>query len=175
MLTQTRVKELFDYRNDGELIWKVPRGNCKSGTITGRSLNRGYKVVGIDKISYLCHRVVWIWHYGYSPENFIDHIDRNKKNNKIENLREVSASCNLRNTNIWKNNTSGVKGVVFCHGGWEARIGYNGGTYLGRFADFGEAVSHRLAAEQCANWKECDASSPAFIYVKTNIQKGEVI
>ena len=72
----------------------------------------GYGRVNIDGQTYLAHRIVWLWHYGFMP-GFIDHIDRNRMNNLIENLRDVSISENSHNRSMNRNNTSGYTGVIF--------------------------------------------------------------
>ena len=116
MITQERLKELFDYQ-DGQLIWKVKKAQCvKIGTAAGWA-NRDvhgqqYINVEIDNKSYKVHRLVFMYHHGYFPST-IDHIDGNRFNNKIENLREVTASPNAQNSKFRKSNTSGHKNVSF--------------------------------------------------------------
>jgi hypothetical protein len=103
------------------------------------------------------------------PENEIDHVNRNPLDNRIENLREVSRSCNARNTRNRKTNSSGVKGVSFDKKNkkWKAHISVSGKQYtLVRSDDFTEAVCFRLAAEQAFGWPECDKLSTAFLYLK---------
>ena len=87
--------------------WGAPKG-CVAGT-----LSAGYCAINVDGNSYKRSRLVWLYHNGYFPEHNIDHINRNRWNDKIENLREVTQQCNLRNCGNLKNNTSGVKGVYW--------------------------------------------------------------
>lgn len=110
MLTQERVRELFEYREDGCLIRRVAKSNTKVGDVAGNLRGDGYLQVTIDRQGYLLHRTVFLYHHGYLPENDLDHIDQDRTNNRIENLREVSRACNLRNTSNRCTNTSGVKG-----------------------------------------------------------------
>ena len=80
----------------------------------------------------------------------IDHKDRNKGNNKIDNLRLVTTSENLRNVGKLSNNTSGVKGVSFYKslGKYRAQIFVNGKRFhLGYFTSFEDAAAARRAAE----------------------------
>jgi hypothetical protein len=169
MLTQERVKELFRYE-DGNLIRKVrtnSRGNI--GDVAGCVSGFGYLKTMVDGKYYFNHRLVFLFHYGYMPENMVDHIDRCKTNNRIDNLREASQSCNIRNAKQPRNNTSGVKGIHWFkqHQKWAAYIDVGGSQkHLGIFIDFTEAVAHRLAAEQCLNWSDCDSNSPAYQYMK---------
>lgn len=173
MLTQERVKELFDYREDGVLVRRVTVCYCaRFGDLAGSLHCDGYLQVTIDGLSSLAHRIIWLWHKGYLPEHGLDHIDRNKLNNRIENLREVGHQCNMRNTGNGKNNSSGVKGVCWdkTNGKWLVQITINRKTIkLGCFSDFTEAVAHRLAAEQAENWQGCDSSSPAYQYISAYV------
>ncbi len=147
--------------------------NVKIGDITGCDNGHGYIVIGINKKQYMAHLLAWFHYYGYWPENMIDHIDRVKHHNWITNLREVTNQCNQRNCGNHITNTSGVKGVHFetRSGKWIASIYImNKRKNLGAKKDFDEAVCHRLAAEQCLDWSGCDNNSPAYQYVKENIQ-----
>ena len=91
-ITYDRVKELFGYKN-GQLIWRVSKGRARGGNIAGTTCPiHGYTIVQVDNKQYKSHRLIWLWHNGYFPENNLDHIDQNRANNKIENLREASSS-----------------------------------------------------------------------------------
>lgn len=174
MITQERVKELFVYDN-GKLFWLVNRGKAKSGDQAGAFDGRYFSTT-VDGKSIKTHRLIFLYHHGYLPENQIDHIDRNVKNNKIENLREVVVVCNQRNTGNRSDNVSGVKGVYFSnkHNKWIAQIKvYGRNINLGVYFDFAEAVCHRLAAEQAEKWEGCDSTSPAYLYVKRHIKGQE--
>ena len=102
-LTQDHVKSLFDYR-DGQLYRK------SNGKISACKHADGYLRSHINNKIYYNHRLIFLIHYGYMP-TFIDHIDGNPANNKIENLREVTNGQNQHNKTINANNKSGVKNV----------------------------------------------------------------
>jgi len=125
ILTQDQVKDLFEYR-DGELYWKINKGTVKIGSKTGSLHHSGYRFTQINKKTYLLHRIIFLYHHGYLPQ-YIDHIDNNKINNKIENLREATRSQNGFNTRISKTNTSGIKGVNWSKSSkkWEVRVQIN--------------------------------------------------
>ena len=108
------VKELFDYK-DGLLLWKQSkRGGRRAGREVGYGgNNNGYKWTKIDGRYFLVHRLVYLFHTGEWPD-LIDHIDCNKTNNCIENLRASNKSqnaCNLKK--LLSNNTSGFTGVYW--------------------------------------------------------------
>jgi hypothetical protein len=173
MITQDYVRELFHYK-DGGLFWKTHRKGVRAGSMAGTRCSNGYLHATIDRKLYLAHRLIFLYHHGYLPENDIDHIDRNRSNNKIENLREVSKSCNSRNSMQQNSTSSGVKGITWNKHTqkWKAHIATDGTSkYLGYYSDFTEAVAHRHAAEQCLNWGSCDSSSPAHQFMEDYCEK----
>lgn len=135
MLTQERLKELLEL-TDGGFIWKVANSpSKKAGQIAGGHLCQGYLRVKIDGKFYPAHRLVWLWHNGYFPD-FIDHINGNRSDNRIENLRAATKRQNNSNVSWNRKNTSGFKGVVFdkASNKWKAQIAHNRKRYsLGRF------------------------------------------
>jgi len=169
-ISYNRVREFFKY-DDGNLIWRKSKGRSKEGSTAGMVRQDGYRVIGIDTKVYLAHRLIYLYHKGYFPENGLDHKNRIKDKNEIDNLREASKMCNARNSKNRCDNTSGVKGVCFdkARGKWASRINILNKAYsLGRNKDFDEAVLLRLAAEQCLGWESCDESSPAYEYAVKN-------
>ena len=173
-LTQKKLKEKLKYDPDtGIFIWIVkPCRNIIAGSVAGCP-KRGYTQIMISGKNYQAHRLAWLYVYGYFPEYQIDHIDRNKSNNRINNLRHATHQCNMRNIGLRKDNTSGIKGVSWAkdRDKWHAHIRVNNKTHhLGYFTDFTEAVCHRLAAEQCLNWSSCDSNTSANQYVKEHLE-----
>lgn len=111
----------------------------------------GYKNGNIFSKVYAAHRVIWALYYGAWPEKDIDHINGDRADNRINNLRCVDRGTNCRNQKMRAANKSGVMGVMFDEerAKWSARIGHNMKTiHLGRFNTFDEAVAARKAAEQ---------------------------
>lgn len=170
MLTQEEVREHLSYDpGTGELKWRKGRRGRKGNMDVGSSDGDGYIQLKIDRKVYKAHRIIWLWWYGYFPENQIDHIDRDRMNNRLSNLREVSHQCNMRNAGMDKRNSSGVKGVTRHElaDKWQVCIRVANKTrYLGIYTCFVEAVAHRLAAEQCLGWEGCDSSSSAFRFMR---------
>jgi hypothetical protein len=107
--------DLFEYR-DGHIYWREIINGRKDKQPAGRINGRGYRIISIWNREakkykvYLVHRVIFLMQHGYLPK-VLDHIDGDKDNNKISNLREATQSQNMYNRKINKNNTSGYKGV----------------------------------------------------------------
>lgn len=101
---------------DGTLFWK-PRGiknwdSCNAGKeIKCRS--HGYIAVNLNGERFLAHRVIWLMSTGKWPKEQLDHINGNRSDNRIKNLRECNNSENNRAVGIKSSNTSGFKGVTF--------------------------------------------------------------
>ncbi len=151
MITQKRLKELFDYNPEkGEMIRKVITTNCvKTGEITGKANSHGYQRIQVDGVLYGLHRIVWRYFYGEIPTE-IDHIDGNRSNNKIKNLRNVTHKENGKNLCISKANKSGVTGVHFSKrdGKWLANIMAGGKTiHLGVYKNKSDAIAARKEGE----------------------------
>lgn len=120
VLTQEYVKEIFDYK-DGFLYWKKLNpgnynGKAKIGEKAGSvSLTHSgpRRMVRIKKYTYYTSRIIFFYHHGYFPE-FVDHKDRDKSNEKIDNLRAATASENSRNRTSNKGSSSKYLGVSYC-------------------------------------------------------------
>lgn len=135
MLTQSEVRELFDYvAATGHLIRKAATKGYNGSRIITRVNDSGYIVTTVNGETYRVHHLVWMWHHGYAVEE-IDHRNRDKSDNRIENLRE----CEHRNN--CGNSTPRVhkyKGVTFCKQTQKWRAQLNG--HLGRFDTIEEAA-----------------------------------
>lgn len=174
-LTQERLKEVLDYDPEtGIFTWKESRGRRTIGSIAGGVKKRGYISITVDYISYFAHRLAWLYEYGYFPENSIDHKNRNKGDNRISNLREVSAVCNARNCNIAKNNKTGVTGIYFHkkEKKFKAQIKLpEKSVFLGSFNTCLEAARARWDGEKKYCFPGCNTTSSAYQYLK---EHGEI-
>lgn len=151
-----RVKNLLSYDEDtGCLTWierpNSPAWNAKhAGKRAGcLDVSEGYVRVAIDRRLYLAHRLAWLIFTGEEPDK-IDHINGDRSDNRIVNLRNVSTADNNRNVKMRKDNTSGVTGVSPCRqsGQWRASIKIDGrNKCLGRYDDLAAAVAARRQAE----------------------------
>ena len=143
MLTQERLQHLFTYDAiNGLLIRNFKVGKAEAGTSSSAKDRDGYHVVGIDSKLYRTHRVIWMYVHGSFPEGYLDHINRIKIDNRIENLREVSKAQSRENIGVSHNNKSGMKGV-WMHKQtkkWCASIGYKKkNIHLGSFTSIEDA------------------------------------
>jgi hypothetical protein len=153
MIDQTRLKQVLDYLPlAGLFIWNNPTNRrVKKGSQAGTICSDGYVAITIDGQKYMAHRLAYLYMVGSMPEDQIDHIDRDRANNKWQNIRSCSPRENQRNTKVRLNNTSGFSGVTWHkdRNRWRARIHNNEGVEvsLGSFVKKQDAINARLKAE----------------------------
>ncbi len=151
-LTQAEAERLFHYDPEtGNLIRRITVGSrSREGDVAGHHLHHGYRAVGINSVKYLVHRVVWLIIHGEFPPKEIDHINGDKSDNRLTNLRAVSRHENNRNLKLSKRNTSGVIGVSYDkrRNKWIARIQSEACTQksLGEFQNKSDAIEARRLA-----------------------------
>ena len=125
-ITKEELGDVFTYV-DGSFYWKIkPSSRVNIGDKVGGTDGGGYIRNRIHGRCYSTHRLIFLFFNGYVPE-YIDHIDGNRSNNKIENLRECTWSQNQQNSKLRTNNTSGIKGLSYVKRSnkWLARISLN--------------------------------------------------
>lgn len=142
-LTRDRLMELLSFdEGTGNFTWVKDRRCVKAGRLAGTINNKGYVAIKVDGILYTGHRLAWLWMTGEFPAVEIDHINRVRKDNRPENLREATSSQNKANSGRHPRNTSGIKGVsyVASRGKYLAQISVdNKRKNLGRFKTIAEA------------------------------------
>jgi hypothetical protein len=147
--TLERLEELFEYRN-GNLYNKTNRNSkSKIGQIAG-SYSGKYGLITIDNVAFTIHRIIFFMHHKYVPD-YIDHINGNKHDNRIENLRKATKFQNQHNRGFNINNTSGVKNVYWHKKSqkWIANMRYNGKSLT-----FGSYDSLEKAKEVVREFRE---------------------
>ena len=141
-INQEHLKDLLHYDPEtGVFKWKDTFGwKAKRGTIAGGINGSGYIYIRLKRKKYRAHRLAWLYTYGKFPEDQIDHINRDKTDNRLVNLRAVSGKENSRNQFIPTNNTSGHIGVSWDteKNRWRVQIAK---VSYGRFKSKGDAVA----------------------------------
>lgn len=113
------------------------------------ALQAGYHVGSILGKPYRAHRVAWFLHHGEWPSNQIDHINGDRTDNRIINLRDVSHTVNQQNREARRDNTSGMSGIHWHKPTqkWHVRVGVDGRMkHIGYFVSFEEAIAARSDA-----------------------------
>ncbi len=142
------VQQLLSYcSTTGQLTWLILNRNVSPGSPAGTTQADGYRRVRLMGRDYKAHRLAWLLYHGVDPGALhIDHIDGNRSNNAINNLRLCTQRQNSRNMPVKKNNTSGVPGVSWHRktGKWRAYVNRERKQhYLGVFETLAEAVEAR--------------------------------
>lgn len=156
-------KRLVCNADVGKLFWRertldmsVDQRSCSiwnaqfSGVEAFTAYSKGYKRGNINGFFVYAHRVIWAMHTGAWPIDQIDHINHNRDDNRIINLREVSVVENSQNSKLYNTNSSGVTGVSFCKrlNKWRAYIMIDYKQIsLGYFIDKSQAIIARKQAE----------------------------
>jgi hypothetical protein len=134
-ISQEKVLELFYYK-DGNLYH---RNNDKPAGSVAK--NHRYARVVIKQKSHKLHRLVFLYHHGYLPD-IVDHINGNRYDNRIENLREANTYQNRQNSRTYSTSKSGVKNVYWCKkmNKWRVSFSINGKRKtFGSYVDLEEA------------------------------------
>jgi hypothetical protein len=147
ILNQAKLKELLDYSPDtGGFTWRVNRARtAKANAPAGTKNNVGYIRIIVCGKQYSAHRLAWLYVHGEWPVGEIDHINRDKADNRLANLRQVTRSENCQNKDPAK-----LPGITWhkATSKWQARIKINQKLiHLGVFADIVDAKNARKQAE----------------------------
>ena len=127
----------YDPKN-GLFYWLVDRkGHAKAGDIAGAKHNRGYIRIGVNGESYLAHRLALLLSgMTLMDRDQVDHINGDRSDNRLSNLRIATHSENCQNAKARKDNATGLKGVGYDRrrGMWRARIKFDrSAKWLGYF------------------------------------------
>lgn len=147
-ITQARLKALLHYDPDtGIFRWRTS-GTGRKAVAGHVNKPRGYMQIRVDGKAHYLHRLAWLYTHGVWPSDQIDHINRDRADNRIANLREATQAQNQQNR-LTKTST-GTVGVIWHarDARWQANIRVGGKKrHLGYFKNLDAAVSARKAAE----------------------------
>lgn len=149
MITQERVKELFDYNPDTGVFKRRVNvnGGGKAGTVIVRTISQPYARCRVDFDTYYVHRLIFLYMTGTFPDQ-VDHVDHNTDNNKWNNLRAVSQDENQINKKLDKRNKHGLPGVYKEYNKWRTYFCINKKqTVVYSGYDFFEACCARKSYE----------------------------
>lgn len=107
--------ELFEY-SDGKLLRKITRYGKSKGQEAGAFDKQGYRYVRVNDKCYRTHRIIFWMHHGHMPQQ-LDHINLDKSDNRIENLRECTTKQNAANRK--PRSKTGFKGVSLSNKGYQ--------------------------------------------------------
>jgi len=152
LFTQQELRDVIDYNKDtGVFVWKKSRRGIKTNVPLGTNNGFGYLRITVFGKSYYAHRLAWMYVYGEFP-NQIDHINGIKHDNRIQNLRNVTAQQNAQNKiKAQKNSSSKMLGVSWHKKAkkWQAHICvYKERKYLGLFENVHDAQKAYLIEKE---------------------------
>lgn len=135
----------------GVLTWlQSSAARIHAGDVAGHRNVLGYRTLNFKGRRYQAHHVAWAFHHGRWPAGILDHINGERDDNRVSNLREVTASENAQNKRRARSdNSTGVLGVTRNYKRFRAQIGVGGKLVnLGSFATVEEASAAYLAAKR---------------------------
>lgn len=148
MLTQSLLREYLQYDTGaGEFIWLQ---GPYTGKVAGTVNSEGYISICLRRKIYRAHRLAWLYMTGAWPEATVDHINRDRSDNRWANLRQATPSQQNRNRPVLPANRAGLKGVIaHKNGRFYARITVNGKReYSGGFQTAEEAHAAYVARSE---------------------------
>lgn len=157
ILTQPELKKVMFYDPEIGNFYRLKLRPQDKGRPAGATCGSGYRVINVLCRQYKAHRLAWLYVFGVMPSGFIDHVDGNRANNKISNLRDITPSENAKNQRLRSDNTSGFNGVIWSKTRKKFRATLrsdNGSVHLGYYDDKEAAIKARKAANLAYGFHE---------------------
>lgn len=149
IINEIYIKYRFDHSTGYFHRRKSGHGNYV-GEIAGTITDSGYRRIWVDGKGMMAHRAVWLITYGRLPDNEIDHINHDKDDNRISNLRDVSRNENMKNKGLLVTNTSGYTGISWLEKQRKWRVRVDGiKRHVGHYVSLSDAISARNSAYKC--------------------------
>jgi len=154
-ITAEKAREVLSYDPDtGLFTWLERRRRSDAGSQAGSVHTSGYRRIGVRGSLVYAHRLAWVMHHGREPEGEIDHLNGNRDDNRIANLRDVKPQLNKQNRR-----SSGLPGVKAANSGkWRAVIKFGGSTIASTGFDTEEEASalylelKKRLHDGCSHW-----------------------
>ena len=147
-ITQSELKSLLTYDPDtGRFTWQTGR---RAGHLADTTRVLGYAVITVKNRMYKAHRLAWLYVNGCWPKTQIDHINHDRSDNRIANLRDVTCAVNHQNRHRNTRSAAGFLGVTWHKRDkrWQSHIEIGGKSiYLGQHKCFAKAILARKTAE----------------------------
>lgn len=172
-LTYERLKSLVVYEEEtGVFRWLATTRATKAGEVAGGTRANGYVALTIDGVTFYAHRLAWLWKNGTWPKNHVDHINGDRADNRIANLRDVTVSHNSHNTQrLGPRNTTGYRGVAKYMDKYIAQMMVDGvSTAIGMF-DTPEAAAEAYRKRHIEIFGEPPSNGNAKIYYQKSRKK----
>ncbi len=144
----------------GEIKWKNPSKFRRKNLVAGYTGKNGCKSIRFNGFLYLSHRIAWLLYYKKWPTYEIDHINHNKADNRICNLRDVTKSTNMEN--LIKAKTSSATG----------KLGTFFDKKLGRYR---AAITTNRKSKHLGCFDTADEAYAAYIEAKRRIHAGNTL
>ncbi len=159
-LRERLLAELEYNPHTGQLKRRCNTGGARKGQIAGWTENTGYVRLYFNGKTWQAHKLIWLMVHGrFTPEQ-IDHINHDRSDNRLSNLRAATKRQNGRNQKLRVDSTSGVPGVYpRPNGKWQAMMQGDHKEHLGTFNTFEEAVAARKKAERKYGYHENHGAS----------------
>lgn len=153
-LNHDELLSTLHYEPDtGIFTWRKPGKGVRVGAVAGYFRSGGYVTIKLKQEHYQAHRLAWFYVHGTWPIKMVDHVDRDRHNNRISNLREATCKQNIENAKIPVTNTTGYRGVFYLPNRYPNK------PYVAKICHHGKCI-------HVGNYKSAEEASSAYAAVR---------